>query len=169
MCLAPRTQARPASVQALVCAHTRLPVHAYKLVLKWNIVGGAGAVEGSEIAPGATPPFERPKFPFLRSAAWGWKCRAANLQSPRGTATATLTALHRHHGLARLTRWPCAHNALAHRTHKSHRQRAVPPKCTASEPFQVRAPRLKGGDLFLLHRVILSVCDIGLCHVCVFV
>lgn len=95
--------------------HAHTGAHAHPPVLIWNIVGGAGPVGGSEIAPGATPPFERPKFPFLRSAAWGWKCRAASLQSPRGTATATLTALHRHRGLARLTRWPSAHIALAHR------------------------------------------------------
>lgn len=42
----------------------------HTLVLIWNIVGGAGPVEGSVNSSGATPPFERPKFPFLRSAAW---------------------------------------------------------------------------------------------------
>lgn len=36
------------------------------LVLIWNIVGGAGPVEGSGNSKGATPPFQRPKFPFLR-------------------------------------------------------------------------------------------------------
>lgn len=30
-------------------------------------------------------------------------------------------------------------------------------------------PRVKGGDLFLLQCLTLSVCDIGLCHICVFV
>lgn len=42
----------------------------HTLFLVWNIVGGAGPVEGSVNSSGATPPFERPKFPFLRSAAW---------------------------------------------------------------------------------------------------
>lgn len=42
----------------------------HTLVLIWNIVGGAGPVEGSVNSSGATPPFERPKFPFLRSTAW---------------------------------------------------------------------------------------------------
>lgn len=48
--------------------HTTGTTHT--LVLIWNIVGGAGPVEGSVNSSGATPPFERPKFPFLRSAAW---------------------------------------------------------------------------------------------------
>lgn len=114
-------------------AHTR--AHAHPPVLIWNIVGGAGPVEGSEIAPGATLPFERPKFPFLRSAAWGWKCRAASLQSPRGTATATLTALHRDHGLARLTRWSSAHIALAHRRHtKTPQASHRPSECAPRAP-----------------------------------
>lgn len=163
-------------------------------------MGGAGPVEGSEIAPGATLPFERPKFPFLRSAAWGWKCRAASLQSPRGTATATLTALHRDHGLARLTGWPSAHITLAHRRHTKTPQASRRPSECAPARSAVQAdarytedarastqvggailavsvsvcvlglgPRVKGGDLFLLQRLTLSVCDIGLCHICVFV
>ncbi len=54
--------------------HTHTPHHTtgttHTLVLIWNIVCGAGPVEGSVNSSGATPPFERPKFPFLRSAAW---------------------------------------------------------------------------------------------------
>lgn len=51
--------------------HARTALQApHALVLIWNIVGGAGPVEGSVNSSGATPAFERPKFPFLRSAAW---------------------------------------------------------------------------------------------------
>lgn len=50
-------------------AHTALQAP-HALVLIWNMVGGAGPVQGSVNSSGATPPFERPKFPFLRSAAW---------------------------------------------------------------------------------------------------
>lgn len=46
------------------------PGTTHTLVLIWNIVGGTGPVEGSVNSSGATPPFERPKFPFLRSAPW---------------------------------------------------------------------------------------------------
>lgn len=58
----------PLSPQRSHTHHTTGTTHT--LVLIWNIVGGAGPVEGSVNSSGATPPFERPKFPFLRSAAW---------------------------------------------------------------------------------------------------
>lgn len=66
---------KPAFPHKSTCIHTHTRTHdstgtTHTLVLIWNNVGGAGPVEGSVNSLGATPPFKRPKFPFLRSAAW---------------------------------------------------------------------------------------------------
>lgn len=87
--------------------HARTALQApHTPALIWNIVGGAGPAQGSLNSSGATPPFERPKFPFLRSAAWAGSAVLQSLQSPQETAEATPAALHREHGMAGVTRWP---------------------------------------------------------------
>lgn len=97
--------------------HTAGTTHT--LVLIWNIVGGAGPVEGSVNSSGATPPFKRPKFPFLRSAAWAGSAvqqtssRHGRPQRPRWQHFTGTTAWHG---------WPdgpqytiaCTHRALTH-------------------------------------------------------
>lgn len=121
-----RTPASPIRSQLPPNTHThhRHPTHthtgSHMEYRGWRWTG-----RGLWNSSGATPPFERPRFPFLRSAAWGWKCRAASPQSPRGTAAATLTALHRDHGLARLTRWPSTHITLAHRGPQTHKSQGI--------------------------------------------
>lgn len=42
---------------------------AHTSVFIWNIVGGTGPAQSAVNSSGATPPFERPKFPFLRSGS----------------------------------------------------------------------------------------------------
>lgn len=55
----------------------------HTLVFIWNIVGGTGPVQSAVNSSGATLPFDRPKFPFLRSAAWAGSAVLQAFSRPR--------------------------------------------------------------------------------------